>query len=178
MAILKLQEAGEEITLDLESVSIVEGNFGQQVKFDANTGDCLYVPLSSVERQLDRCGVAEVAELTGKTIHFSRAASNKPGGKPFWNLDKARNGDVVAKPNGAAPKTSAPKAPAVPYSSPGLLPGENPLFDELINKYGECLAAANSEIAPVLKKAGYEVTADTLTSVAATLFINRTRAGI
>jgi hypothetical protein len=175
MAILKLQEAGEEITLDLVSVEVVQGNFGQQVKFDANTGDCLYVPLASVERQLDRCGVADVSELSGKTIHFSRAASNRPGGKPFWNLDRAREGDVVAKPNGKPPVS---KPAAVPYSSPGLLPGENPRFDDLINSYGECLAAANSEIAPVLKKAGYEVTSDTLTSVAATLFIQRTRAGV
>jgi hypothetical protein len=181
MSIIKLKNAGEEITLEIAAVEIVpsqDPKMGAQVKFDTPSGDTLYVGESAVERQLDRCGVATIEELAGQTIHFSRAANKNPAFPPYWNLDKARNGDVVAKPNGAAPKATAPKAPAPPYSSPGLLPGENPKFDDLINSYGECLAAANSEIAPVLKKAGYEVTAETLTSVAATLFIQRTRANV
>jgi hypothetical protein len=183
MSIIKLKNAGEEITLEIAAVEIVpsqDPKMGAQVKFDTPSGDTLYVGESAVERQLDRCGVATIEELAGQTIHFSRAANKNPAFPPYWNLDRAREGDKVAKPtngNGAA-KATAPKAPAVPYSSPGLLPGENPKFDDLINSYGECLVAANSEIAPVLKKAGYEVTAETLTSVAATLFIQRTRANV
>jgi hypothetical protein len=166
MSILKIQEAGEELTLELTAAEIVEGNFGQQVKFEDKNGDVLYVPLSSVERQLDRCGVAEVSDLTGKSIHFSRAASNKPGGKPFWNLDKARNGDAV-KTNGAAPKASAPKAEA--YESPGRLPNED--FRELVLRYRECAAAANEAW-------GKDTSDQALVAAAATLFIERNRKNV
>lgn len=174
MTIIRLQEAGEEITLDLVGAEIVQGNFGEQVKFDSNTGDTLYVPLNSVVRQLDRCGVAEVSELSGRTIHFSRAANSKPGAKPYWNLDKAREGDVVKKNGNGKPAAKQ----VSDYETPIKLPGEDEAFDNIINRYGECLVTAQREIVPTLKKGGYEVTTADLLAATATIFIERNKKNV
>jgi hypothetical protein len=173
MSILKLAEAGEETTLDLAAAEIVEGNFGKQVKFVDKQGDVLFVPLSSVERQLDRCGVADVSDLAGRAIHFSRAPSNKPGGKPYWNMDKARNGDA---------KKPAKQA-VEPYESPARLPGEEPLetggppagydttsgYDALVEKYGECI----DSVAELLNFRKRVVDGQAFSAMVATLFIAR-----
>lgn len=123
MTLLKLKNAGDEATLEIASVEIVTGEFGQDVKFDTANGDTLYVPESSVLRQLDRTGVAEIADLSGKTLRFHRAENKKKGGKPFWDIDLARPGDL--KPSGAngngrpaAPPASAPKPKPIAAQQP------------------------------------------------------------
>lgn len=174
MAILKLKEAGEEATLDIVTAEVIEGQYGKQVRFDANTGDVLYVPLGSVERQLDRCGVGEVEALSGKTIHFSRAANSKPGSAPFWNMDRAKEGDVVKKPvsNGKSLPPTAQKLADSYVDKP--LPGEEEEsgFDALLKKYTECVSEAVG-LAQRIGKAGIPVDGSAVSSMAATLFIAR-----
>jgi hypothetical protein len=179
MSIIKLKNAGEEITLGIAAVEIVpatDPKMGAQVKFTDVNGDDLYVGESAVLRQLDRCGVSEIAELAGQNIHFSRAANTKnPGFPPFWNLDKARNGDTV-KSSGSNGKSPAPPRTETPQV--GRLPGDSDTaFDEIVNRYGECLQTAQTEIVPTLKKAGYEIGTSELLSIAATLYIARQRVG-
>lgn len=191
MSILKLTEAGDEMTLEIASAEIVPGNFGQQAKFVDKHGDTLFVPLSSVERQLDRCGVGTVEELTGRAIHFSRAASNKPGGKPFWNMDKARDGDVVHKGNGKVPETATSRLAAQSNYKDGPLPNEDPReymqetgappagyeqsesgFSALVERYGECFSEALA-FAQRVHKLGIPTDASAVSSIAATLMIAR-----
>lgn len=167
MAILKLKDAGDEATLDIVTAAVIQGEYGMQVQFDANTGDTLYVPLSSVERQLDRCGVATVEELSGRTLHFFRAPNHKPGGKPFWNIDSAKPGDVV--------KTNGNGKPAAQYETPARLPGEDDEpngFDLLLKKYTECVSESVG-LAQRIAKAGIAVDGSAVSAMAATLFIAR-----
>jgi hypothetical protein len=114
MAILKLANPNDEATLNVTGCEMVEGNFGPQIKIDADNGDTLYVPEASFIRQMDRMGIAEPSDAVGKTLHFFRAPNSKPGGKPFWNIDRARPED---KPT--------PASNGKPAVATALLPNEN-----------------------------------------------------
>lgn len=178
MATLKLKNAGEEITLAVAAVEIVPSSdpkMGAQVKFTDVNGDDLYVGESAVTRQLDRCGVADIEDLVGQNIHFSRAANKNPAFPPYWNLDRAREGDVIKTNGNGAAKPTVTKAES---PSIGRLPGDaDTAFDGIINRYGECLVAAQAEIVPTLKKAGYTVSTADLLAATATLFIERNKRG-
>lgn len=110
MSILKLQNAGDEAVIQVTGCEVVEGQYGEQVKFEAGD-DVLYLPRSSADRQLERIfafngGAADFYEsLIGETLVFSRTPSNKPGGKPFWNIN-------TLKPTNGAKKPASPKSPA------------------------------------------------------------------
>ena len=54
MAILKLQNEGDSHTARVQSCTEVAGQYGQQVKFDFEGGDTLYLPKDSADRQLSR----------------------------------------------------------------------------------------------------------------------------
>jgi hypothetical protein len=105
------------------------------------------------------------------TLLLEQNAGEKyPTFKVLSDLDRAREGDKVAKPtngNGAAPKASAPKAEA--YESPGRLPNED--FRELVLRYRECAAAANEAW-------GKDTSDQALVAAAATLFIERNRKNV
>jgi hypothetical protein len=169
MTILKLKEAGDEAVLAIAAVEVVKGDYGEQVKFTTASGDVLFVPSSSVERQLDRVGVAEIADLAGLNVHFSRAAS-KPGKAPYWNLDRAREGDPAPKTNGAPPK-------AEPYESPRRLPNEEPTgFSEILKQYDECISESIGFAHRIVKAGIPGVDGSTVSSLAATLMIARQKA--
>ncbi len=112
MSILKLKEAGDTAVLNITACEAVEGDYGTQIKFEADNGDTLYVPQSSVDRQMDRIGVPDYADCVGKQLRFFRAPNNKPGGKPFWNIDQARSGDTPST-NGKSPVSAGPYVEAI-----------------------------------------------------------------
>lgn len=111
MSILKLANAGDEATLTITGCEVVEGQYGEQVQFDAGE-DRLYLPFTSAERQLERIGLVDdgldrgeaFARVVGETLTFSRAPSSKPGSKPFWNIARGTG-------KTPAPKTNPTKAP-------------------------------------------------------------------
>jgi hypothetical protein len=186
MSILKLTEPGSTLTMEVASVEVVKGDFGEQVKFTDRGGDALFVPESSVTRQLDRVGVAEIEELNGKAIHFSRSTTMSKAGKPFWNLDKATKDDLATK---TAPKTNGKLVVASAFEpeSIGRLPGdevetggaptEASGFDVVVEKYAECFNEA-AGFAQRAKGLGIPVDLAGISAVAATLFIARNQAHV
>jgi hypothetical protein len=185
MAILSLKKAGEEATLDITNAEQVQGQYGEQVKFTTDTNDILFVPLSSVQRQLDRCGVAEVEELSGKSLHFSRSQA-KNGTTVYWNIDKAREGDTKTAPK-ANGKPVVAQALSQNEHYVGTLPGdevetggpptETSGFDTVVEKYAECFNEA-AGFAQRAKTLGIPVDLAGISAVAATLFIARNQARV
>lgn len=143
MSILKLLDVGAAATLNVVKCEQVEGEYGEQVKFTADTGDILYLPMTSATRQLERCRLADGTgilydEVAGTTLHFSRTASNKPNGKPYWNIDLATPAEARPKPE---PKRmqAPPKANDAPAAAP---PADAETWPHLVATFGTALADA------------------------------------
>lgn len=164
--ILKLQNAGDVATLNITGCEVVEGNYGQQVKFEAGD-DTLYLPDTSAFRQLERIGL-DVETAVGKRLIFSRAASTKPGAKPFWNIDlgkadqtlsdRAHGVEFRVPINGAIPPTPIPTAE----------PGEKPRLDRL---YLRATRLVLDEVVPLYVKAGIGCSDTAVAAMTAALFI-------
>lgn len=91
MAIVKLQQAGESLTWTIKKAEVVAGKFGNQVKFEDDNGDILFIPHDSAMRQLDRVGL-QVVDCVGETLTIARD-ENKKGGAPYWSIRPAGPGD-------------------------------------------------------------------------------------
>lgn len=180
MGIIKLAEAGSEAVLTITNCEAVEGKFGMQVRFDADNGDTLYVPESSVERQMDRFGAESYSDVVGMTLRFYRAPNNK-GGSPYWNIDKAREGDTAPKapkllPNETGSEDYLDDFMALPENGVADKPAKAPAkaqplyvatdFAGLIVKYKQCVSAATEAW-------GDNTGDDALVAACATLFIAR-----
>lgn len=98
MSIIKLQKEGEALTMNVKDCEQVKGQYGEQVKFTANTGDILFLPKDSADRQLERLGLTYVTAIN-ETLTFSRDPNRKPGAAPFWGI-------AVASPREANPAPS------------------------------------------------------------------------
>jgi hypothetical protein len=173
MSILKLTEPGSSLTFEVADLEIVKGDLGEQVKFETKSGDILYVPSASVTRQLDRVGVAEIDDLKGREVHFSRSEQLGKNGKPFWNLDKAKASDT--RTNGTpttngTPRSKAPVASAFEPESFGRLPGDEvetgaaPIASKGTDRLGalrtthaRCFREVIENYVPVAAKAGLEI---------------------
>lgn len=107
MAIIKLQNEGEEHTMTVKECKTVTGNYGEQVLFSDGT-DTLYLPKQSADRQLDRLGLDE-SSVVGMNITFSRDPNPKKGAKPYWGMSYAGTEPAQPKPSQRA---EAPKAPS------------------------------------------------------------------
>lgn len=90
--IVKLTNAGESVTWTIAKAETTAGNFGPQVKFESTTGEVLYLPADSAERQLSRIPLS-VAECVGETLVISRDPNPKPGAKPYWGIRLAGAAD-------------------------------------------------------------------------------------
>ena len=66
MGIIKIADVGQEATLTITGCEQVEGQFGPQVRFDAD-GETLYLPASSALNQLAHIG------LFAKQSRYGRA---------------------------------------------------------------------------------------------------------
>ena len=101
MAILKLKAAGDTATLHIVKCEVVEGSFGEQVKFTAANGDQLFLPRDSADRQLARQGFADgeavlYSDVDGTTLVFSRDPNKKPGAAPYWSITRVVPSDDLA----------------------------------------------------------------------------------
>jgi hypothetical protein len=116
MAIIKLQNEGDEHTMKVAECKTVAGNYGEQVLFSDGT-DTLYLPKQSADRQLERLGLDE-SSVVGMNITFSRDPNPKKGAKPYWGMSYAGT-DAEAKMISQHLKTmpraepSKPTAPSV-----------------------------------------------------------------
>lgn len=152
--ILKLKEAGDSATLDISACEVVEGQFGEQVKFEGSNGDTIYLPRTSADRQLERLGFGEgeidYSLAIGETLEFSRTPSTKPGAKPFWNINpggKKGNGKATPKPENK--ETGAPP--------------EGDAIPAVWTKHGQAFFHVLNEYVPAAKKAGVEIDVSALT---------------
>jgi hypothetical protein len=170
MPILKLKEAGDSAFLTIATAEVVQGEYGKQVRFDSTDGNTLYVPESSVERQLERLQY-ELPETVGMTLKFSRAASNKQGAAPYWNIDVSE----TPKKNGGTPKNEKQSDEPTKRTNGHT---DKPTLDDLVHSYGECLAAAVNQYKPWLESKGVTPDANAVARMAATIFIERNRRGI
>ena len=156
MTILKLPNAGDNAHLTITACEVVQGTYGEQVKFDAANGDTLYVPKESAVRQLLRCGydsgvndetgkpVPHYGDVVGDTLLFSRDANPKPGAKPFWSITVSSPGDARAlAPSKRLTQAAAQKA--APEEDDGYGPiDETPKSAPLIDRIKTLTGDANT----------------------------------
>lgn len=126
MAILKLQQAGESATFRVVKAELVEGRYGQQVKFESDSGDVLYISAETAQRQLARIPL-DVDTCAGETLTFSRS-ENPKGGAPYWNITLA---DAVDRSQPVEPKRVASPYAGKPIAGIDDFPSE---------AYGESVA--------------------------------------
>lgn len=118
MSIIKLQNAGESVTWTIRKAEVVAGQFGQQVKFENENGDLLFLPHDSASRQLARIPL-EVVDCVGETLVISRDPNPKAGAKPYWGIRLA----------GAAEK-QPPSKRLPPPEKQGIAMGRVPAMDD------------------------------------------------
>jgi hypothetical protein len=98
--IIRMPDEGDTLTMHVAKCEVVEGQFGEQVKFTDTRGDQLFISRASADRQLGRIGFVDgemviYGDVDGNTLVFSR--DHNPKGKPYWGIsrvvpaDDARN---------------------------------------------------------------------------------------
>lgn len=131
MGIIKLQNAGESVTWHIAGAEVVKGQYGEQVKFDNDAGETLYLPLDSANRQLDRIGLT-VVECVGNVLTISRDPNPKPGSKPFWGIRLA------------GPAQPASKRLPPPSEKPQ--PFDEPTEDERFERFSRAVDEASGDV--------------------------------
>ena len=105
--VIKMPAEGDTLTMHCVKCEIVEGQFGEQVKFTDSRGDALYLPRASADRQLGRAGFADAemvlySDVDGTTLVFSRDLNDKMPAKPYWSISRVVVDDLAARPSLAA----------------------------------------------------------------------------
>lgn len=162
---VQLKEPGSELTMTVAKVSAEQVGTDDYYLFTGG-GKELLVPQSSVGRQLDRLGVADVPETVGMTIKFSRSTGLNKFKKPYWNLD-------LASGNGAIPPTTTPAVRA-PANTDGPPPSaeEKP---KLAGIYLEATEFVLDRIIPLYEKAEIGVSDTAAAAMVHTLFIAKSK---
>jgi hypothetical protein len=174
MAILKLREAGESATMIVKACVVVEGQYGEQVQFDSDNGDTLYVPKSSADRQLERSGFdspdgIDYARVVGETVTFYRAPNPKPGSSPYWNLTVETVAGMEAKRTPALLRDED-AAQAAELSAKVSPPDKRVRYKALTEW-------VIREIEPLYRKADIGLSPEAAAAIVATIFISETRGG-
>lgn len=89
--IIRMPDEGDTLTMHVAKCEVVEGQFGEQVKFTDTRGDQLFISRASADRQLARQGFADgelviYGDVDGQTLVFSR--DHNPKGKPYWGIQR------------------------------------------------------------------------------------------
>jgi hypothetical protein len=115
MSIIKITEEGESYVGTVKLCAVTQGQYGEQVQFDFQNGDRLYLPKDSADRQLGRIPL-EYADCLGVSLKFSRDPNPKKGSKPYWGIALA---DVVDRqPAPSKRLTAQDAANAKPHTGP------------------------------------------------------------
>jgi hypothetical protein len=166
MAILKLQNAGEEHTMTITQCEVAKGNYGEQVKFSDGT-DLLYLPKDTADRQLQRLSL-DYDGCVGMTLTFSRDPNPKPGAKPYWGISFADLAGETPKPK---PQASAPAAPV------SVIPPEQ-RRDGVVQNYLLLWDIMAHHLAQTSQKYGYGLDATAIQAATATVWISWKDKGI
>jgi hypothetical protein len=165
MAIIKLQNAGEEHTMTITQCEVAKGNYGEQVKFSDGT-DLLYLPKETADRQLQRLTL-DYEGCVGMTLTFSRDPNPKPGAKPYWGISFADN---------AAPRVSAPAAPVAKEPVTVIPPEQR--RDGVVQNYLLLWDVMAHHLAQTSTKYGYALDAAAIQAATATVWISWKDKGI
>lgn len=164
MAIIKLQNTGEEHTMTITQCEVVKGQYGEQVKFSDGT-DLLYLPKDTADRQLQRLSLG-YDECVGMTLTFSRDPNPKPGAKPYWGISFA----------GASETPVLKAAPAAPAPVSVIPPDQR--REGVVQNYLLLWDAVALHLTQTAKKHGYTVDAAAIQSATATVWISWKDKGI
>lgn len=182
MSILKIKNVGDEATLAIADVEVVEGDNGNQIKFETIGGDILYVTESAVMRQLVKCGVAEVADLAGQIIHFSRAANKNKSFAPYWNLSRATEADIkkAATVSGNGSSANVGRLPGEEHNSnpPDEAPTQDELKAALFAAHSRCFKHVCDKYVPYAAEKGVELSLEGVSALTAQLWIELNKRGI
>lgn len=187
MSILKL-DVGNAITLDVESVREVEGQFGPQLQFVATNGDCLYLSKDGATRQLERIGYTP-ATAAGKALLFEKI---EKGGKKFTNINPAKqNGSGAAAKAGvvgAATSNGVGRAGGGRTSEEPTRPAARPVTRQAVEQeldaepvefsdplYLAITRFVLNDVWQLYHESGIVVTADAASAMAATIYIQARR---
>jgi hypothetical protein len=173
MPILKLTEPGDAVFLTIESASRVEGEH-PQIQFEGDNGDSLIVPLSSVDRQLDRLNVEGWRSLIGKKVKFSRSANKIAGRNPYWNLDLAEKGNGKASTHATNPNVPTD---AEEQAELDARVNAKPEANDIIALHAKYFKHVLENYVPAALKAGVDVDLSGVSALTAQLFIDRRRSG-
>ncbi len=100
--IIKMPDEGDTITMHVAKCEVVEGKFGEQVKFTDTRGDALFISRASADRQLSRIGFCDeeavlYGDVDGNTLVFSRDHNKQMPAKPYWGIARVVAADDATK---------------------------------------------------------------------------------
>ncbi len=187
MRYVKLKQAGESITIGVESCQKSETGQYPDVAFigmDGTEPVTVNVPLPSTERQMERLGLATFSDFAGKIVTISRDPNKKDATKPYWGIsvkgDAAKtNGtpkqaSVVRSTNDFSPEDLPEEPPPVEEAFPETSSPTLTKLDALFGLYAVCFSKA-VELACSGEAKGLS---PDVSAIAATLFIAAQNNGI
>lgn len=136
--IIKMPATGDTLTMHCVKCEVVEGRFGEQVKFTNTRGDALFLPRATADRQLGRIGFADAemvlySDVDGQTLVFSRDPNDKMPDKPYWGIARVVHEDTTHRPSlkeqGQAEAERVRKSKGLPAEDDGNTIGTLPFDD-------------------------------------------------
>lgn len=102
--VIKMPDVNDTVTMHVVKCEVVEGQYGEQVKFTDTRGDALYLPRESADRQLSRIGFVDgemviYGDVDGTTLIFSRDPNPKTGARPYWGIRRVVEEDLTHRPS-------------------------------------------------------------------------------
>lgn len=173
VTVVSLKNAGESITIGVESCKLMEIGKYPEVEFvgqDGSRSVAVRVNKQSADRQLARLGL-DYASAAGKILTLSRSANPADASKPWWNINLA---GTMPKANGKPPvqRTAIPddlpeEPPPIEEAYSQTKPVIPPGLSDVFRLYDACLAHA--------QRVAYD---GDVAAATATMFIEASKRGI
>jgi hypothetical protein len=176
MAILKLGLGRDNaIVGNVVNVTLSEGQYNVQYKFDFDNGDILYLNKDLVEKQTQRLQILP-NELTGMVTFWKKPMPNDPTGrKGYLNIELG--GTPTSRPNKVAEAARNDDYVGRDLRNAGL-PLAATTYETVKDRYAECLGDAIAILADAAEMHQTSFTPAEITAAAATLFIERNKRGV
>jgi hypothetical protein len=183
MTILKLPDVGDSATLKIVECQVVEGVYGEQIKFVDSEGQTLFLPRNSADRQLARIGFdantdnsgeldIDYPAVPGHTLTFSRSPNPKRGAAPFWDIERAGKGNGKPPVSAKNEKTSHTMGGKLPNDPPEDATEVEPSeLDRLLSLHARLYKHVLAHYVPAALEAGIEVDLSGVSALTAQLFI-------
>lgn len=169
-AILSLKQAGDAVTMHVETCALLAFGKYPEVEFTGKDGGRLIavrVPQKSADRQLTRIALT-YATAVGKTLTISRDPNQVDPSKPFWGISQF-NGSV------------SPSSAVAAAQSPEPEPAPDPASDKLKAIFAlqdECFKHAMGMAKYAAGKLGTDPTLEGISALTAQAMIEASRQGV